>query len=378
LVTESLLSGEVRQRRIELALTFLERSFRACPDGGSSAYHSRLRHPVSGWAPSYPETTGYIVPTLYRLPTEVGVVRTHEIADRAVDWLCAIQRPDGSFPGGVTGSPAYSEPSVFNTGQIIQGLVAAHHARGNEAALEAAKRAADWLSQVFSTETRSWLLYAYKDGFSPTYYTRVAWPMLQVSAVTGDDSIQETAISALDELALRVNSNHTFRDWGFTASTPAFTHTISYTLEGFLGAYRLLGDSHVRYRDLAQKTAYELLWRMELAGGIGGAYDENWRPAGWFQCLTGNCQLASVWLGLAIELDDLRYLNAAFKVLHPALKSQRSSWMAGSARGSIPGSRPRFGRYLTMRSPNWAAKFFVDALLDLEETLSSLGVKGRA
>jgi len=32
-------------------------------------------------------------------------------------------------------------------------------------------------------------------------------------------------------------------------------------------------------------------------------------------------------------------------------------------RGGIPGSHPRGGDYMTNRYPNWAAKFFMDALM---------------
>ena len=35
--------------------------------------------------------------------------------------------------------------------------------------------------------------------------------------------------------------------------------------------------------------------------------------------------------------------------------------------GSIPGSYPIWEKYLYFRYPNWAAKFFIDALLDQME-----------
>jgi hypothetical protein len=35
-------------------------------------------------------------------------------------------------------------------------------------------------------------------------------------------------------------------------------------------------------------------------------------------------------------------------------------------RGGIPGSDPIWGDYLTMALPNWAAKYFIDALLRKE------------
>jgi len=45
-------------------------------------------------------------------------------AECAVQWLLSLQMATGAFPGGLHGSEA--RPSVFNTGQILQGLVRAH------------------------------------------------------------------------------------------------------------------------------------------------------------------------------------------------------------------------------------------------------------
>ena len=40
--------------------------------------------------------------------------------------------------------------------------------------------------------------------------------------------------------------------------------------------------------------------------------------------------------------------------------------------GGVPGSSPYYGRYMAFRQPNWATKFFIDALLLEDEVLSKI------
>ena len=60
-------------------------------DGGV-ARHYGLR---DGWGASYPETTGYIVPTLIDQAGRRGRPELLDRARRMLDWLVAIQFPDG-------------------------------------------------------------------------------------------------------------------------------------------------------------------------------------------------------------------------------------------------------------------------------------------
>ena len=69
-------------------------------DGGIAAYYSLL----TGYSESYPEVTGYIVPTLYDLGRETGDERSAVAAERATRWLLALQMPSGAFPGGLHGA----------------------------------------------------------------------------------------------------------------------------------------------------------------------------------------------------------------------------------------------------------------------------------
>ena len=94
---------------------WLERAQDATGDGGvSGRYH--LRH---GWSSSYPETTGYIVPTFLALARELGESRFQERASRCIEFLLSLQHPDGAFPA-LEVAENRTVPSVFNTAQVLQ------------------------------------------------------------------------------------------------------------------------------------------------------------------------------------------------------------------------------------------------------------------
>ena len=81
-----------------------------------------------------------------------GVVLHHNV-DKALlcggaalamaEWELTVQYPEGGFPGHFVDRP--NPPVVFNTGQVIFGLLAAHEAAGNAYFLASARQAGDWL-----------------------------------------------------------------------------------------------------------------------------------------------------------------------------------------------------------------------------------------
>jgi hypothetical protein len=124
---------------LSAAAAWLERAQDATGNGGVAGRY-RLG---SGWTPAYPETTGYIVPTFLSLAADAGGERFHGRAAKAIEFLLPLQLPSGAFPGGELGQNP--EPSFFNTGQILAGLVAWHRATRDRRSSDAACRAGDWL-----------------------------------------------------------------------------------------------------------------------------------------------------------------------------------------------------------------------------------------
>jgi hypothetical protein len=51
------------EKSIDLAVDFLLTSIEP-NTGGSSAFYSKILHPINGWHAPYPETSGYLIPTL--------------------------------------------------------------------------------------------------------------------------------------------------------------------------------------------------------------------------------------------------------------------------------------------------------------------------
>src|SRR5574340_1337321 len=97
-----------------------------------------------GWLPSYPETTGYIIETMLAAAELLGRPELVGRAQRMIDWELSIQQPDGAFPGhfGELGS----RPVIFNTGQIMHGMIAGWTQLKREECLAAAVRAGHWLA----------------------------------------------------------------------------------------------------------------------------------------------------------------------------------------------------------------------------------------
>lgn len=341
---------------LRLAMGWIETSIR--PDGGSAAHLA-----ISGqWSKAYPETSGYIINTLLEYAAVSRDTRWVALAEQLGDWLLGIQMENGAWAAGVHPS-SNPEPSVFNTGQIIQGLAGLYRECGDNRYLDSLARAAQWLA----AEERgkgSWESGNYRGEFNPTYYTRVSWPMLEAWSLTDEPLIRDAAVRVLERLKGRVNEDGSFRDWGFASGQGAFTHTIAYTLRGFLESGRALGRDD-EFLDAIAPTVERLYRISEIRHGrLPGFYDVGWRGSRSFVCLTGNAQIALVLLRFEAARPDLRLVNAATKLIDFVCERQVTAALRGKRfKGAIAGSSPIWGPYLRLRYPNWAAKFFADSLM---------------
>jgi folate-dependent phosphoribosylglycinamide formyltransferase PurN len=148
------------------------------------------------------------------------------------------------------------------------------------------------------------------------------------------------------------------------------THTIAYTIFGVLHMSQILGRADgIRAARLA---ALKALRRTEIRGSVPGVMNANWQAAANYTCLTGNAQLALIWFRLFALDNDIRYVNAALHAIDEVKSAQPMHLKHPGLRGGIPGSAPLWGAYIQNAMPNWAAKFFIDALLTKKEIMSRL------
>lgn len=333
------------------------------PDGGIAAYYSLL----TGYSQSYPEVTGYIIPTLYDFARAASHGEEHEIvnaAERATRWLLTLQSSTGSFPGGLQGVAA--QPSVFNTGQILHGLVRAAAETKRPEILQAAVLAADWLIEMQQADG-SWSGRVAYQNTAHTYYSMVAWAIAELSEKTDDDTNQRYRQSAEKNLnwVLPHFRKSCWVDGINLRGHPNYLHFIAYVLQGVLECAILLRRNDAI--EIVAKSAWVLMRKFETNKHLAGAYSPDFKDGLRFTCLTGNAQTSCVWLRLYEVTGDLRYLNAALKI-NEMLKQLVPTRGPRGVAGGVSGSYPVWGRYQPFRHISWGCKFLVDALL-LEQRL---------
>lgn len=354
------LEKEIFDDKANRSLGWLKRSIDACNGNGSAAYYSRLYKPFSGWSSAYPETTGYIIETLFDYYHQFKDESLKEYAFKSADWVCTLQMDNGALPSGLLSTNP--SPSIFNTGQMIFGLVRAYEESGDDKYRIVFEKAVNWLVSVLE-EDGSWASGAYKSGYIPSYYTRVVWPALYANEHMKSAEVEAAMRKAIGYYEAKIQENLSVADWSFNTGQSAFTHTIAYTIRGFLESAVLLKDD-----DLMAKTVQlsEKIMRLrELRSKISGWYDADWKGSDKFTCLTGNCQLSIILTRLYELTDDIRYYNSSLKIFGDVVYKQKKS-------GAVAGSSPVWGRYMFMRYPNWVAKFYLDAYLHLYQSYTKI------
>jgi hypothetical protein len=146
-----------------------------------------------------------------------------------------------------------------------------------------------------------------------------------------------------------------------TDATQPLLHTIAYTAQGQLEAGAILNDPALI--EAAQRTATALAGAVGPSGRMAGRFDRDWRPTVSWACLTGMAQTVIVWRRLDGLAGTHAFGEKADRVLEFLLSVHDVSSRNEGLRGGVRGSFPMNGEYCRYRVPNWAAKFFVDALL---------------
>jgi hypothetical protein len=330
------------------------------PDGGIAAYYSLL----TGYSESYPEVTGYIIPTLHDFEGLTGDPAARHAAYLATNWLLSLQMPSGAFPGGLRGRDSDAQPSVFNTGQILQGLVRAYVESGNSNTLKRAVTAGDWLAAIQQADG-SWTGLAVYQGTAHTYYSMVSWALAELAAESRDPRHAAAADRNIDWVLSHVQPSG-WIDGINLLGHPAYLHFIAYVIQGMLecGILRRRDDAI----QAAAKSAWVLLRKFETHKRLLGTYQPDFKGDRRFSCLTGNAQMSCIWLRLFEVTGDLRYLNAALK-MNEMLKQVLPLKGRRGVRGGVAGSYPVWGAYQPMRYISWGCKFLADALM-LEQRLT--------
>jgi uncharacterized protein YyaL (SSP411 family) len=348
-------SREDREKALTLVVEWLLNAQQAMKDNGVGSYHL-----ANGWGSSYPETTGYIIPSLINYGVETDNEKYSLAAKHAANFLLSIQKPSGGWQGGRMNE---DKPEiVFNTAQVLRGMIAVYLQTGEEKYLAAATKGADWISEVQHPEGY-WKDHALMSQ-ARVYDSYVDAPLLSLFNITGKQRYRDAAVKNLQWIIdQKMHANGWFEDCDNTVkhNDRPILHTIAYTLDGLLESDELLRDG--RYLSAARTGAEELKRQLLEKERLYGRYDKNWSGSEYFLC-TGSAQMAIVWLRLFGHSGDMTYLEAADMVLDILIYVQRRNFREKKDTiGAVPGSFPIWGRYEPFAFPNWASKFFADALM---------------
>jgi len=346
---------------LDASISWLAHAQDVTSTGGCSGVYTFAK----GWTAPYPETTGYIIPTLIKYGEFIKDSSYFERAKKMADWEISIQLASGAVRGGV-GINEY--PIVFNTGQVMLGWTTIYAHSSEKKYLDAAIKAANWLVDI-QDEDGKWSKNTYNQ-IPHAYNVRVTWAVLKVYHLTKDEKYLNAATKNINWVLSNKNENDWFNWMGFKKDEVPLTHTIAYTLRGLLESSKLLsGELQAEIQKVvirASTTIMEYFYSVKSNKShftLPGTLNENWKSPDKFSCLTGNAQMAIIWLELFKISGEKKYFTAASDILEDLKQLQNLSSQNKGIKGGIAGSYPVWGKYVNFGYPNWAAKFFADALM---------------
>ncbi len=309
---------------------------------------------------SYPETTGYIIPTCVELAQYYG---DESLLARAVEmgnWESAVQMECGAVMGGrINLNPT---PAVFNTGMVLLGWSALYRKTGKSAFLNSLQRASRWLVDMQAADgnwTKGNSQFAFPSA--TVYNVKAAWGLCEAGRAMDMSEAVAGAVKNADYCLTKQSSNGWFSDCCLTDPSQPLTHTLAYSMQGLIG----IGANTDRqdFITAAARTADSFIDLIDERGFIPGRIGPDFRGTVNWCCLTGTAQIALVW-GNLYRLTGKPKYRSALIAANKYLTQRHDILNADPAlRGGMPGSWPVWGDYGRFKILNWATNFFIESLL---------------
>lgn len=354
--------------RARAAVAWLLRAQDATPDSGVSyGYFPCSPDNGNGWRPSYPETTGYIIPSLLEFAERFNDADVRRRALQMAIWETQVQMPSGAVQAGPICPAEQQMAAAFNTGMVLQGYIAAYQATGDVLFRDAGRRAADFLVADLR-EDGCFRTHGPLVAPRPikTYSCLCAWPLYRFGEDLKDERYKTAALRAVQAAVRQQRPNGWFANNCLTDPRAPLVHTIGYALQGILEVGILAGREE--FLEAARRGLDPLLARLSPPGFLHARFYSNWQPATFSSCLTGAAQLAVVCYRLYEHTARGIYRAAADRIVNYLKALQVIDSPIPGVNGALPGSFPIMGRYETLGYPSWATKYFLDCLL-LQERL---------
>lgn len=367
-------TAQTSMEHLRAAVSWISKAQDSSNDGGVARSYCLIYNPFfgkSGWIHSYPETTGYIIPSFFEYASLAKDKSVFRRALRMADWECDVQMKSGAVMGGtIDETPS---PAIFNTGQVIFGWVSAFKETGRKKYMESAIMAGDYLLKEQDRDgawRKNLSKFASSRMETYVYNTRTAWGLLELSDASGQERFREGAVKNIEFALTQQKDNGWFSNNCLYKPAEPLLHTIAYAIRGVLESGLMLKET--RYVQAATKAADALITKIRPDGSLAGRFDEFWEPTVEWSCLTGDAQMGIIWGRLYQTTGDKKYLDAHRKVNGFLKKVQIMDTGNPDLHGGIAGSFPINGKYGRYEILNWAVKFFMDSLM-IEESIDRSG-----
>jgi rhamnogalacturonyl hydrolase YesR len=302
------------QFHLEKAIDWIVHAQNKTNDGGISSSFSL----ILGWGASYPETSGYLIPTLFDYYYISQKKHYLQICKNIANWECSIQLDNGGFQGDVFSKS--KNTTIFNTGQVILGLIRAYKELKIKKYLDCAIKAGNFLVN-HQEEDGNWKKFCF-NNISHTYNVRVAWALLELSKETNNDEYKDSALKNLSWALTQKQKNYWFQNNAFRRNQSPLLHNICYTIRGFLEAGILLDRND--FITVAKETAYKLLNIYQKNSFLPARFNTNWQSNDFYSCVAGDAQISIIWLKLYQIFRNRELFKNAIKI-NNYLKSNRDS-----------------------------------------------------
>ncbi|MCK4626707.1 MAG: hypothetical protein KAV00_15445, partial [Phycisphaerae bacterium] len=194
-----------------------------------------------------------------------------------------------------------------------------------------------------------------------TYNTRVAWALLRVGLISNEMRFQKAAVQNLNWALTQQTESGWFANNSFIPNRPPFTHTIAYAIRGFLESGLLISEE--RFIAAAEKAARIMANAQREDGWLAGTFTDGWDTSARYCCLTGLAQMSIIWKRLTQTCAGNEMQLSVKQALDYLKRNHVINGKCAPQDGGIAGSVPIWGEYSRFEYPNWAAKFFADALM---------------
>ena len=349
---------------LKLCMHHLHQSYLATEKTGFS---NKYDYFTNSFGPLYPEVSGYILNTLIKL-NRLGYdvifdLNIREMLRTTVQTLLTYQLACGSFSGGHKNMVNYRKPSIFNTGQILLGLVDYYSEIDNcplvWSAIEGGEK---FLTSSVNSIGEYDPQYCYLNRFAP-HYCRAAYGHAKAATLLDNEIGKHCAANVVNKILTKQNVHGLIDDWGFNNNWHVL-HTVIYTLRGIWEVGRILNNNEMMNAAVIGMNALQTNGR-KIDHMSYEILSSDQHPSSLKDeiCFTGLAQ--QVVLGQKILrtlgscIDDKFHVQMPLKVL----KTHQFQTSDNLLKGSLAGSKPFDGEYQPNCSPIWAVKFFADALI---------------